>query len=172
MSSPQCSCTFYCKICTRLLLYPFCCVSCGLATCTAFSSLCLLFFSFLREHSLYFSPYLKHSTTTSSCFLIILSYPTLHHPACQYLKFILRNNFPLFFLSSIPVVLCHNLAKWLSHYLIFLFPFFSFITKVEHGKILCDKSQKWSHHTESQVMSQHVTKKLADGHENCRRQDT
>ena len=36
---------------------------------------------------------------------------------------------------------CYDLAKWLSHYLIFLFLFFSFITKVEHRKILCDKSQ-------------------------------
>jgi len=39
------------------------------------------------------------------------------------------------------VVNCHNLAKWLSHYLYFFF-FFSFLWtynyKVEHGKVLCD----------------------------------
>ena len=38
--------------------------------------------------------------------------------------------------------------KQLSYYLIFLFLFFSLITKVEHGKISCDKSQshRMSHH--------------------------
>jgi len=35
---------------------------------------------------------------------------------------------------------CHDLAKQLSYYLIFLF--FSFITKVKHRKILRDKSQE------------------------------
>ena len=73
MPSSQCSCTFHYKIYTRLLLYPFCCASCSLVICTALSSPYLLFSFFLRGHSLHFSSHLKHSTTTSSCLLNILS---------------------------------------------------------------------------------------------------
>jgi len=56
--------------------------------------------------------------------------------------------------------------KQLSHYLIFLFLFFSFITKVEYGKILHDKSQ--SHkgcdngHVTVMSQSQYVTGESVD----------
>jgi len=57
---------------------------------------------------------------------------------------------------------------------IFLFFFFSIITKVEHGKYhmtvtesqRCDQSYRM---VTSQ--SQHVTQKSGDGHEDCGRQD-
>ena len=80
MPSPQCSCTFYHRIYTRLLLYSFCCAFCGMATHATSSTTCNFFSPFQRGHSLHlcpFSPYLKHSTFTISCFLIILFF-TLH----------------------------------------------------------------------------------------------
>jgi len=53
----------------------------------------------------------------------------------------------------------------------FSFLFFSFITKVEHGKyhVTSHRVTEWSCHGSQ---SQHVTKKLANGHEDCGRQDT
>ena len=77
MPSLQCSCTFCHRTCARLLLHSFCCTFCGMATCTVSSATCNFFSSFQRGHSLHlcpFSPYLKHSTSTTSCFLIILSF--------------------------------------------------------------------------------------------------
>ena len=62
------SCTFSLMGCTGLL---FCYTFCGVATCIAF------FILFHSRHSLYLclsSPYLKHSTSTLFCFLIILSF--------------------------------------------------------------------------------------------------
>ena len=107
MSFPQCSCAFCHKICTGLFSHSFCYTSHGLATCTAFSFSTLLnllscaspftehagsfcwciFCGFVRcttlfhsGHSLHlcsFSPHLKHSTSTTPTFLIIL-FSTLH----------------------------------------------------------------------------------------------
>ena len=77
MPSPQCSCTFHHRTCTRLLLHSFCYTFCGMAICATSSTTCNFFFPFQREHSLHlypFSPYLKHSTFTVSCFFIILSF--------------------------------------------------------------------------------------------------
>ena len=77
MSSLQCSCTFCHRICAGLLLYSFFCAFCGMATCAAPSTTCNFFSPFQRGHFLHlcaFSPHLKHSTFTVSCFLIILSF--------------------------------------------------------------------------------------------------
>ena len=77
MPSPQYSCAFRCRTCTGLLLYSFCYAFCGMATHAASSTTCNFFSSFQRGHSLHlcsFSPHLKHSTFTVSCFLIILSF--------------------------------------------------------------------------------------------------
>ena len=97
MPFPQCSCTFHCKIYTRLLFHSSCCTSrdltthaassfltflnffyyvfCGLAICAALSST-LPFLTFSHKgHSLYLCslfPHLKHSTATTSCLFIIL----------------------------------------------------------------------------------------------------
>jgi len=69
--------------------------------------------------------------------------------------------------------LCHDLAKQLSYYLIFLF----FIIRIELGKVLhdCHRVTEWSHHTHTgchMSQSHHVTKKSADRHKDYRRQDT
>ena len=75
--SLQCSCAFHCRMCTGLLLHSFCYAFCGMATCTASSATHNFFSSFQREHSLHLCPFslhLKHSTSTTSCFLIILSF--------------------------------------------------------------------------------------------------
>ena len=76
MSSPQCFCTFCCRTYARLLLHSFCCTFCGMATCTAFSTIHNFFSPFQIGHSLHlclFSLHLKYSTSTVSCFLIIVS---------------------------------------------------------------------------------------------------
>ena len=76
MSSPQCSCAFCHRMCAGLL-HSFCCTFCGMATCTAPSTTCNFFSPFQRGYSLHlcpFSPHLKHSTSTVSYFLIILSF--------------------------------------------------------------------------------------------------
>ena len=83
MPSPQYSCTFHYRTCTGLLLYSFCCAFCGMATHTASSATHNFFSSFQRDYSLHlcsFSLHLKHSTSTASCFLIILSF-TSHYIA-------------------------------------------------------------------------------------------
>jgi len=77
MPSPQCSCAFCRRTCTRLLLHSFCYAFCGMATCAISSTTHNFFSPFQRGHSLHlcpFSPYLKHSTFTVSCFFIILSF--------------------------------------------------------------------------------------------------
>ena len=93
MPSPQYSHALCCKAATELLYYSCvfylvehagfssCCAFCGLTIYTiSFSSTLLNFlssFTFLYSgHSLHlcpFSPHLKHSTTTVSCLLIVLS---------------------------------------------------------------------------------------------------
>ena len=97
MPSHNSSCAFHHKTCARLLLYSFYCASCGLATCTALSSLTLLnfcccafcgivthttlstpflstfFYSGYFLHLCSSSPYLKHLTFFASCLLIVLS---------------------------------------------------------------------------------------------------
>ena len=76
MPSLQCSCAFRHRTCTRLLLYSFCCTFCGMATHTVFSTTHNFFSPFQIGHSLHlcpFSLYLKHSTSTVSCLLIIVS---------------------------------------------------------------------------------------------------
>ena len=81
MLSLQCSCAFCHRTCTRLLFHSFCCVFYGMATCTASSTTCNFFSPFQRGYSLHlcpFSPHLKHSTFTVSCFFIILSF-TSHY---------------------------------------------------------------------------------------------
>ena len=73
----QCSYAFRCRTCAGLLLHSFCCTFCSMATHTTSSTTCNFFSPFQREHSLHlcpFSPYLKHSTFTVSCFLIIPSF--------------------------------------------------------------------------------------------------
>ena len=68
-------------MCTGLLLHSFCCTFCSLATCAASSTTHNSFSPFQRRHSLHLCPsflYLKHSTLTVSCFLIIVSL-TLHY---------------------------------------------------------------------------------------------
>ena len=75
--SPQYSCTFHHRMCAGLLFYSFCCAFCGMATYTASSAIRNFFSFFQREHSLHLCPFslhLKHSTSTASCFLIILSF--------------------------------------------------------------------------------------------------
>ena len=77
MPSPQCSCTFYRRMCAGLLFHSFCCVFCGMAIRTASSSTRNFFSLFQIGHSLHlcpFSPHLKHTTSTVSCFLIVLSF--------------------------------------------------------------------------------------------------
>ena len=77
MPSPQCSCAFRHKTCAGLLLHSSCCAFRGMVTCTTSFTTRNFFPSFQRGHSLYlcpFSPHLKHSTFTVSCFLIILSF--------------------------------------------------------------------------------------------------
>ena len=77
MPSLQCSCTFHHRTYTGLLLHSFCCAFCGMATCAASSTTRNFFSLFQRGYSLYlcpFSPHLKHSTFTVSCFFIILSF--------------------------------------------------------------------------------------------------
>ena len=77
MPSPQYSCILCHRTCARLLFHSFCCAFCGMATCVASPSTRNFFPPFQRGHSLHlcpFSPHLKHSTSTVSCFLIILSF--------------------------------------------------------------------------------------------------
>ena len=77
MPSPQCSCTFCYRMCTRLLLHSFCCASCSMATHIASSTTHVFLSPFQRGHSLYLCPfflYLKHSMSTISYLLIILSF--------------------------------------------------------------------------------------------------
>ena len=64
-------------MCTGLLLHSFCCAFCSMATHTTSSTTHNFFSPFQRGHSLYlcpFSPHLKYSTFTISCFFIILSF--------------------------------------------------------------------------------------------------
>ena len=76
MPSLQCFCAFCYRTCAGLLLHSFCCTFCGMAICTIFSTIYNFFSPFQIGHSLHlclFSLYLKHSTSTVSCFLIIVS---------------------------------------------------------------------------------------------------
>ena len=112
--SPQCSCAFCHRTCAGLLLHSFYCAFCGMATCTASSATYNFFSSFQRGHSLHlcpFSPHLKHFTSTTSCFLIILSF-TSH---CITL---LVNTSNLFWrevpLSSFPFLFLQFQARYLN----------------------------------------------------------
>ena len=81
MPSPQYSCAFCHRMCTRLLLHSFCCTFCGMATYAASSTTHNFFSPFQKGHSLHlcpFSPHLKYSTFTVSCFFIILSFTSCY----------------------------------------------------------------------------------------------
>jgi len=94
-------------MCTRLLLYSFCCAFCGMATRTTSFTTHNFFSSFQRGHSLYlcpFSTHLKHSTFTIFCFLIILFFIShcitlLDNTSNLFWRAVLFFSFPSLFLQ-------------------------------------------------------------------------